>query len=296
MKHQENTLNLIFSIVDDFCNRYLKKRKRRKVGRKQRYTDNQILKMVVLKHLSGIQSDRSLIRICKEGLAMKLFKTLPDHSRFNRRTKELTPLMVRFQRFLTRKLKTEDKLIRIIDSTALPVVNYWRSYRCHGFPEANYGYCAAKKEKYYGFKLHLLTTVNGIPTDYDLTPASIPDGKMTEEMVDNYGQLILLGDMGYLNQEKQNILKEQGKTLITPFRKNQKRKNSQLSKKLLKFRRRIETVFSQLKEHMHIEKTKAKSLCGLATRVTGIIFSFTLGIYVNSILGRRLLEIKSLLV
>lgn len=39
----------------------------------------------------------------------------------------------------------------------------------------------------------------------------------------------------------------------------------------------------------------AKSLLGLASRVIGILFSFTLGIYINDSLGRKLLDIKSLL-
>jgi len=141
----------------------------------------------------------------------------------------------------------------------------------------------------------MAVTPSGIPTNFDLTPANISDGKMTEELIELYDFLIAIGDKGYLDQEKQQELLKQNKKLITPYRKNQKQKNSGFEQKLLKLRRRIETVFSQFKEQMHLNKTRAKSLIGLVLRVLGIITSFTLGVYINSLRGNKLLKIKGLL-
>lgn len=295
MKHQDNTLNLIFSIVDDFCKKHIKKRKRKR-GSPFKYSDNQILKMTAIKYLVGITSDRSLVRCFSNGICQSIFNKVPDHSRFNRRTKELLPIIIKFQRFLIRKLHCQLNDIRIIDSTPVPVVKYSRSSRSNSFPEADYGYCAAKNEKYYGFKLHILTTKNGIPTNFDLTTANIHDLKMIEELTNSYQKLIIVGDKGYLSKQIKQQLNNKNKILITPYRKNQKQKNTWIEKKLLKNRKKIETVFSQLKEQMNLEDTKAKSLLGLVSRITGIIFSFTLGIFVNKLLGRKLLNIKSLLV
>jgi len=296
MKHQDNTLDLIFSIVDDFCKKHLKKKKRRKIGSPVKYYDNQILKMIAVKYLLGINSDRSLVRILSGGIGKRIFSSVPDHSRFNRRSKELFPVLVKFQKFLSSKLHSHLKVIRLIDSTPIPVVSYLRSSRSTSFPEASYGYCAAKDEKYYGFKLHMLITTNGVPTNFDLTPANIHDLSVTEELTEPYQELIIVGDKGYLSKTQQQELQYKNKILITSYRKNQKQKNNWFEKKLLKSRRKIETVFSQLKEHMNLENTKAKSLLGLASRIMGIIFSFTLGIFVNKLLGRKLLNIKSLLV
>lgn len=296
MKHQDNTLDLIFSIVDDFCKKYLKRRRKKRRGPPNKYSDSQILKMIAIKYLMGINSDRSLTRILSSGIARNIFFKVPDHTRFNRRTKELLSILVIFQRYLNRKLHSHLKDIRLIDSTSVPVVTYSRSSRSGSFPEATYGYCAAKDEKYYGFKLHVLSTTTGIPTDYDLTTANIHDIKMVEELTNSYQQLVIVGDKGYLDKNLKQELQNKNKLLITPYRKNQKQKNNWAEKKLLRFRRRIETVFSQFKEQMNLENTKAKNLSGLITRIIGIIFSFTLGIYINKLLGRRLLNIKSLLV
>ena len=294
MKHQEYTLDLIFSIVDDFCKLHLKKRKRR--GPKHTFSDGQIFKMIAIKYLFGVQSDRSLIRILKHGIAKGLFKKIPDHSQLNRRSKQLMYVTANFQKYLVKKLKCHFKEVRIIDSTPIPVKTYLRSSRSNTFPEASYGYCAATKEKYYGFKLHMLATIGGIPTDFDLTPANVHDLKMLDDLTEDYASLIVIGDKGYIGKNKQDELKDDNKILITPYRKNQKQKsNNWVKSKLLRYRRRMETVFSQLKDQMSLSRTRAKSLLGLASRVIGILFSFTLGIYINDLLGRKLLNIKSLL-
>ena len=141
----------------------------------------------------------------------------------------------------------------------------------------------------------MAVTPSGIPTNFDLTAANIPDGKMTKELIELYEFLIAIGDKGYLDKEKQQELERQNKKLITPYRKNQNKRNSEFERRLLKLRRRIETVFSQFKEQMHLNKTRAKSLIGLVSRVLGIITSFTLGIYINSLRGNKLLRIKGLL-
>ena len=59
-------------------------------------------------------------------------------------------------------------------------------------------------------------------------------------------------------------------------------------------RRLIETVFSQLDGHMHIQSTGAKTDLGLVKRVMGIVTAYTLGIYLNVLLARPLLAIKEL--
>jgi hypothetical protein len=60
------------------------------------------------------------------------------------------------------------------------------------------------------------------------------------------------------------------------------------------YRQLIETVFSQLAGHLHLQDTGAKSDLGLIKRVVGIVTAFTLGIYLNALLGRHLLAVKEL--
>ena len=61
----------------------------------------------------------------------------------------------------------------MIDSTPIQV-RHWRRYgRTHlMLPEAALGYCAAKKETFYGYRLVVLTTLAGVITDWELIPAN----------------------------------------------------------------------------------------------------------------------------
>ena len=64
--------------------------------------------------------------------------------------------------------------IRVIDSMPIPVCEFGRARFSKCFKgEASYGICASKKETYFGFKFHALTTVDGFLTDYVITSSNI---------------------------------------------------------------------------------------------------------------------------
>lgn len=295
MQKSRNTLCLIFAVVDDFCKHL--KRIRRKGGPKPKITRNQILKMMILKFLLGITSDRSLVRFLNN-FGIGFFEKIPDHSWFNRKSKDLLPTFEQFRKYLLRKLNVEDNLIRLIDSTPVPVVRYRRGegHLAKSFERANFGYCATQDEKYFGFKLHLLTTNTGIPTHFDLTEASLPDVKMLEELISSFNKLIVIGDKGYHDFDLKDKLLTEHKLMITPDKKNQKRQlNSQAKKQFLKFRKRIEITISQLKDQFNLTRLRAKSILGLTVRIMGLILTMTLAVFVNRLLGRPDFKIKELL-
>ena len=294
MQKSTNTLCLIFAIVDKFCKHL--ERTHRKGGPKPQITQNQILKMMVLKNLLGITSDRSYIRFLGN-LGKGIFKKIPDHSWFNRKSKNLLPTFEKFRKYLLSNLDV-DSLIRIVDSTPVPVVRYKRGSfpLAKSFERASFGYCASQEEKYFGYKLHLLTTITGIPTDFDITEASLPDVKMLEELISSFNNLITIGDKGYQDFDLKDNLLAENKLVITPDKKNQKRHcNTKAEKSFLKFRSRIEITISQLKDQFNLAKLRAKSALGLATRIMGVMLTMTLGIYVNRLLGRPDFKIKELL-
>ena len=54
---------------------------------------------------------------------------------------------------------------------------------------------------------------------------------------------------------------------------------------IFKFRRKIETSFSQLTEQLNIETVRAKSLWGLITRLNTKVLAFNLCFYINKLIG-----------
>lgn len=286
---------LFFAVVDDFCKHL--KRPKRKGGPKPKISRNQIFKIMILKFLLGINSDRSLIRFINN-FGKGLFKKIPDHSWFNRRSKNLLPTFESFRKHLLKKLKVGNDLLGLVDSTSIPIVRYRRGEGklAKSFERASFGYCVAQDEKYFGLKLHLLTTSTGIPINFDLTEANLPDIKMLEELISSFKKLIIIGDKGYQDFKLKQKLLTENKLLITPDKKNQKRQlNTQAEKHLLKFRKRIEITINQLKDQFNLTKLRAKSLLGLVTRVMGLMLTLTLSIFINRLLGKPDFKIKELL-
>ena len=113
---------------------------------------------------------------------------------------------------------------------------------------------------FYGFKLHMIINENGEIARFCITKGNVLDVnelKMAERLSG-----ILVGDKGYISQEWEKPLVEQGLKLITKRKKNMKPvKVNDLKKTLLEKRNIIETVFSQLK-NWGVVNTTIRSYCG----------------------------------
>ncbi|MCT3113622.1 IS982 family transposase, partial [Lactococcus lactis] len=91
-------------------------------------------------------------------------------------------------------------------------------------------------------KCHALVSESGYVIDYTITPASMADSSMTEEVLSQFGIPTVLGDMGYLGQSLHDRLELKGIDLITPDMKQKKILFPNFSKR----RKVIERVFSFL--------------------------------------------------
>jgi hypothetical protein len=64
----------------------------------------------------------------------------------------------------------------VIDSLPVPVCRRVRARRCRKVRGRIYcGYCAAKDEKFFGWRLHLICTPAGVPVRFAMLPASLHD-------------------------------------------------------------------------------------------------------------------------
>ena len=64
----------------------------------------------------------------------------------------------------------------IIASMPVPVCKRVRARRCRTMQGRAYGgYCAAKHEKFFGWRLHLVCTMGGLPVAFSLPPGGFHD-------------------------------------------------------------------------------------------------------------------------
>lgn len=293
MNHLKLILSMIFeiyqSIEDDLPKR---------PGPKPDIPDITIIQLIILKHLLGFRHESSFLRFIQNLKLRPFFPKMPEQSRFNRRSKLLASLIERIQFELLKRLEADDLKVRVIDTTPLPIVKLSRRNQSKIVKknDLRIGYCSSQKYYYLGLKLSLSVNLDGVPISIDFHPANRHDLKTLINDASKLEGLVLVGDKGYLGKKSKEELKQKYQiALITPYRRNQRNKNTKAEKRLLKQRKTIERTINQLKDQFNLEKLSAKSLDGFKERIRQIILTYTFGIYFNKLTKRNALSIKSIL-
>jgi hypothetical protein len=196
-------------------------------------------------------------------------------SRFNRRLHQLAHWLAGILAVLCDLFCTGETFV--IDSMPVPVCKRARAWRCRKVRGAEYcGYCAAKKEKFFGWRLHLICTPDGIPVAFNLLPGALHDLTPIHELTANLPSgATVLGDKAYNDYPGEaSILFDTGVRLI-PIRKKNMKPNDWVDDYDLRFfRHGIETANSQL-ESMGINRLHARTNTGFEIKVQASLLALT---------------------
>lgn len=270
-------------------------------GPKPAFSDIEVITLNIVGQMFT-DSEKAWHRFVKKNF-LHLFPKLISRSRYHRRCKNLQQITEIIRQILVDYLEMYSKEWHLMDSMPLPVCLRARASRnkrfCEEFEVDNgllYGYCASKKLKIYGFKLHLIVTLQGIPVHYVLAPAAHHDVTVAPYLIETYREKIGIGtDKGYIGLE-QKLQKAENWKLIIPPRDNQTNHlNAEEKWFLAKYRKIVETTNSLLCEQFNIQYTRAKSKWGLKNRIIAKLTSLTLAAYLNSLMDEPLLHIKELI-
>jgi hypothetical protein len=288
----QRACQVLFGEVEKYCAHHPRRKKR--AGRTPTYSDALILKLVLLTHLSGLKGETAILRHAGRHYRFYLGR-LPSQSRLWVRWRDMGGYIAAFQLHLLVKLGVDLEEEFIVDTFPVPVCKFFRRGRHRGFVGADWGYCSSKDWYYFGFKLGFCMTTAGIPVFFDLFFARPHDVNFLEALVSRLRDCWVYADKGFIDEERaQRLLEQQGVQILTPKRANQKQQAPLQSYVVNAFRPLIETVGSQLVDHMHLQDLGAKTDVGLCKRVIGVITALTMGIYINFVLGRPLLAVKEL--
>lgn len=167
----------------------------------------------------------------------------------------------------------------LIDSFPVAVCKNVRIGRSKLLKEVAYrGYNASKREYFYGFKVQVITTAEGIPVEYFITAGSVHDATAFQCMnIDLPKGSKLVGDSAYGIYEFEDLYQEcEGITLQIERKKNSKRADSPAAAYLKKaWRKRIETTFSEITA-LFPRKIHAVTPQGFLLKIGLFIFAFTL--------------------
>ena len=252
-------------------------------------SDLELVALNITSEYMSINSELQLFR-CISGTVLdgKI-----ERSVYNKRRRKLFPYIEKIRETLSSKFSDFTDVF-IVDSTPIEICKISRANRsaiCSTEEvKPAFGYCAAQKSRYFGYKLHAVCDKNGIFHSFDFTPANVHDVNYLNDIKGNLQNCLLIGDRGYISKEFQVDLFNYSRiNLSVPMRKNQ-HDFVAFSKMKSKIRKRIETNISQLCGQFTININFAKTFQGLATRIVSKITSFTMIQYLNFFVFKRSLN------
>ena len=263
-------LTIIFVLVDDWYQVHGIKLLAGKVGKKPVLRDSEVITLVLAHDFIPYPAETQYLEFIRANY-LALFPKLVDQSQFNRRSRALQFMIEELRRYWITQKGWHMHTQYLLDTKPVPVLGYKRYKNRSDFAgHADYGQCASRNLKYFGYKLVVLSTLEGLPIVYELVPANFDERLAAEAVLDYLGNSQIFADKGFLGAEWQAALFVQTHNRIwTPKRKNQFLQNSKAFDRWLSaMRERIEGVFHEIQNTgRNIERLLAKTVSGLCTRV-----------------------------
>jgi Transposase DDE domain len=302
MLDKATVLTTLFTIVDDTMKgSSMIQDALKRPGPAPRLSDSEVITLALYQELIGEPREDHFFRLHQASLR-PFFPGLNERSRYNRRKRDLWSVMLAVRVSLQVVLDAfQLEETAVIDSAPVPCVSYKRSKQASDFVgTGDYGVCSSKAMKYFGYKLHSVVSLSGLLMGFLLTPASRYDNQPVVELLDSFSHHLqrLLGDGAYNDAALESYLQQSRSLhLLSPAKGNQAPKRSPSAQKQLnRWRLICETVNAQLPEQLHLSKHYAKSTWGLMTRIAAKVTAHSVGMMINSLLGRPALKLADLAV
>lgn len=291
--------DFIITVYCLVCDTYQKVKEQytlRRGGIAPALTDEEVITLEICGEYFKLNNDQDIYTYFRSHYQAD-FPQLRDRTLFVRQAANLWQVKAAIQRLLVIQSGQADDPVQAIDTIPLPVCVYTRAPRDRCFkPQADYGHCAAKQLNYYGFKLGLRIARSGMITYYPLLPARPHDVQFLTELVENFSGVVP-ADKGFIDTVRQNLLEEQqAVTVVTPVRKNMvETAPFHLRKLCHRWRKRIETVASQLTQRFAVDRIRVRDLWHYQHRLIRKILAHTVGVFLNLQLERKPLDLAGLL-
>ena len=249
---------------------------------RRRVSDSEIILTAIVSSTSFYGNHSSAIKFMKQ---YGFIPDMLDTSRFNRRLHKIGSLLYELFEIVSSYFKDFCcEMHYIIDSFPVAVCNNMRITNCKMLKEKKYrGYTASMRSYFYGVKVQLLTTKDGIPIAFHFTPGKTADAKAIGKMIDKLpAEASLYGDSAYTDYGLEDIALERKCVLLKIQRKSNAKRTDTLEQKneKLKMRKRVETTISDIKK-MFPRTIHAVTLDGFLIKLTLFVFGLQLNKSIN---------------
>jgi hypothetical protein len=274
----------LYVLVDD-----LLPARRRRFGRPPRISDSELICLAVAQMLLDCPNERRFLRLARQRLG-HLFPYIPGQSGFNKRLRALAPQLVQAITLLARLSPSFCDRLLLLDSTPVPCAASRETVRRSALAGiGGYGYCRAHSRWFWGFRLYLLASPDGLPVGFELAPANAPERIVAAELLERVLEpgKVVIGDKGFAGREFEQHVRALGSRFLRPDRKDEQPRFGSLGG----LRQWIESTFDTLKDQLSLERHNGRTLTGLVSRIARRLLALTAAILHNWQLnnpGRRL--------
>jgi hypothetical protein len=233
-------------------------------NREPLFTDQELITIWFFAHLEGCFEKKKMHELILK-YWLDWFPHLPSYQTFVLRINRLEQTFQTFGAVLSGALVATHtpEFDHLVDSLPIMLAQHGHSYGARvGREVADIGFCAAKKTRFHGVRLHCIAQrrVNRLPLPNQvwLCAASHHDSKAFIEQRPELPATELFGDLAYPTPEIISDLKQQQARLITP-QKKPKGKELTLDEKyynrlVRRIRQPIESLFNWIQEKTGIQR------------------------------------------
>jgi hypothetical protein len=277
----DTLLTALYVLIDD----HVIPSCRHRPGRPKKLSDAELVCLAVAQVLLGARSERHWLRMCRTRLG-HLFPYLPHQPGYHNRLKAAAPLIRQTIFYLATLCPSWGDRLRLLDATPVPCGTSRQAVkrsRLAGW--ANYGYCAAHSRWYWGLKLYLLATAEGMPVAWCLADPKIGEREVAAELLAQArdtgavrDQMVVLSDKGLAGREMEHYAADQIHVLLArPDRKDEKRRLGNLAG----MRQWIEAIIDTLKGQLDLERHGGRTPAGVFARVAQRLLAMAACIWNN---------------
>ncbi|MBO0833398.1 MAG: IS982 family transposase [Actinobacteria bacterium] len=255
-------------------------------GHPKRLSDAELLCLAVAQVLLGARSEHHWLRLCYGRLG-HLFPYLPKQPGYHKRVKAAAPLLCKTMLVLAALCPSWTDELRLLDATAVPCGTSRQTVRRSELAGwAGYGYCAAHSRWYWGLKLYLLTTAEGMPVAWCLASPKLGEREVAQELLERASEdgalrpgMIVLADKGLAGKAIERFTADELKVLLA--RPDRRDENRRRFGSLGGMRQWIESVYDTLKDQLSLEHHGARTPEGVHARIAQRLLALAAAIWHN---------------
>ncbi|WP_034263273.1 IS982 family transposase [Actinospica robiniae] len=252
-------------------------------GRPPEVTDAEVVCIAVAQAHLRFNDERHWIRSAPK-LIGHLFPRLLSQSQYNVRLRAVGPLMQHTVFYLATACPSSQDVVRLIDGTKVICGTSRTTVRCSNlFGYAGYGYDKSHSVYFWGCKLLLEVTADGLVTGFVLVNPKLIDERRAVLLMQEQPYTTMphattaVGDKGFRSKPFEAELLDQGVVLVRPAMRNET--DPGVFPKW--FRNRVESVIDTLKGQLGIEHPGAHEPSGLFARVVQRILALNAAVWHN---------------